>query len=218
MTIPSSAVYDERYRGDYRQQLAGFEIARYNALRHFVRRVLRLGPAGRVLDYGAGSGLHVDLWEELFPDGARYPRHAGRYWLLDAGGTSRHAGTFDVVVSVEVMEHVDDLRGYVRDIHGLLRPGGRFVWTTPCANPGSIEHIYSAITGGITPTGEGYRRWTWEDPTHVRRLKTAEIAGVLAAHGFEDVRFRFRSHLWSFLCTYAPTSRLTALRIFSGLL
>ena len=57
-----------------------------------------------------------------------------------------------------------------------------------------------------------YRRWTWEDPTHVRRLKTAEIADVLAAHGFEDVRFRFRSHLWSFLCTYAPTSRLTALR------
>ena len=228
MTIASSAVYDERYRGDYREQLAGFEIARWKALEHFVRRVVRPGLRPRVLDYGAGSGLHVELWERLFPGSElhfcdvsavamekfarKYPRHAGRYRLLDGIRASQQEGTFDLVVSVEVMEHVGDLHAYVRDIHRLLRPGGWFVWTTPCGNPGSIEHVYSALTGGIQATRDGYRRWAWEDPTHERRLRSREIEGVLLRCGFGDVRFRFRSHLFSFLCTYYATSRFAGIR------
>jgi hypothetical protein len=75
-------------------------------------------------------------------------------------------------------------------------------WTTPCANFFSIEHIISAITGKIEQTKEGYRRWTWEDPTHLRRLRSNEIESLLKQKDFSDVYFRFRSHFFSFVCTY----------------
>jgi 2-polyprenyl-3-methyl-5-hydroxy-6-metoxy-1,4-benzoquinol methylase len=223
-----SSVYDQRYSGDYREHLSGYEIARWEALDHFVTHVLKLASARKVLDYGAGSGLHVDLWEKIFPEAelhfcdissvamekfkAKYPRHADRYSLVCENQPDCYAGTFDVIASVEVMEHVEDLNLYLLDIRRLLKPGGMFVWTTPCANHLSIEHIFSLITGKIERTKEGFRRWQWEDPTHVRRLRSNEIESILRENGFWDVRFRFRSHFFSFICTYFPTQRLNGLR------
>jgi SAM-dependent methyltransferase len=216
-----SSIYDERYSGNYRDSLNAQEVARWRALEHFIRRVAKIGSARRVLDYGAGSGLHVELWEKVFPGAelhftdvssvakekfvAKYPRHAGRYVL----NTADHPdATFDAIVSVEVMEHVDDLDAYVRDVRRLLTPGGTFVWTTPCANAGSVEHVYSSVTGRVDATDEGYRRWRWEDPTHLRRLKTREIESFLRERGFTHVDFRLRSHVFSFVCTYFPVRRL----------
>lgn len=223
-----SSVYDQHYSGDYREHLSGYEIARWEALDHFINYVLKLGSAKKVLDYGAGSGLHVDLWEKVFPEAelhfcdistvamekfkAKYPRHADRYYLSPEHQPGCGDNTFDVIVSVEVMEHVEDLDSYLRDINRLLKPGGLFVWTTPCANRFSIEHVFSAITGKIERTKEGYRRWTWEDPTHLRRVRSNEIKGLLRENHFSDIRFRFRSHFFSFVCTYFPIRRAQHLR------
>lgn len=225
--MPGSSVYDQRYAGDYRERLSGYEIARWKALHHFVARIVKPASADTVLDYGAGSGLHVSLWESLFPKAdlsfcdispvamekfkEKYPRHGGRYFLVDGGVAGLPDESFDVVASVEVMEHVDDLGAYLQDIYRLLKPGGWFIWTTPCGNRFSIEHVFSLLTGKIARTPEGYRLWKWEDPTHVRRLRSKEIEGRLSEQAFADVRFRFRSHLFSFVCTYLPT------RLFQGL-
>ncbi len=221
---PLKDVYDQRYAGDYRHELSGHEVARWEALEHFATDVLALNGARRVLDYGAGVGLHVGLWDKIFPSAelsfcdissvaqdkfrARFPAHAEKYALIENGRAGFDDHTFDVVASVEVMEHVEDLAGYLGDIRRLLKPGGTFLWTTPCANEFSIEHALSKLAGRIEPTHEGYRRWSWEDPTHLRRLRSREIAEVLQRSGFEAPQFRFRSHLFSFLCTYAPPRRL----------
>jgi len=226
--VSISSVYDQRYLGNYRGNLSGFEIARWEALHHFITSVLKLGSVKKVLDYGAGSGLHINLWEKAFPGAElqfcdisqvamekfkkKYPRYADRYYLLYDNQLACSDNVFDTVVSVEVMEHVENLDLYLKDISRLLKPGGYFVWTTPCANYLSIEHIFSAITGKIERTEEGYRRWTWEDPTHLRRLRSNEIEDLLRQKDFSDVRFRFRSHFFSFVCTYVPTHRAQHLR------
>lgn len=218
--MSTSNIYDKRYSGDYREHLSGFEIARWKALEHFVNSILKPLGVKKVLDYGAGSGLHVGLWEKLFPEAelyfsdistvagekfkAKYPRHAERYFVISGNQTIDSDEFFDMVVSVEVMEHVEDLNDYLMSIHRLLKPGGLFVWTTPCANAFSIEHILSAITGMIVQTEEGYRKWKWEDPTHLRRLKSREIYCLLKNHGFLDIDFRFRAHLFSFASIYSP--------------
>ena len=221
-------VYDQRYSGDYRKHLSGYETARWEALDHFITYFMRLNSGKKVLDYGAGSGLHVRLWEKLFPKAelyfcdissvamekfkAKYVRHAEHYLLVDESQANFSNDTFDVIVSVEVMEHVEQLGSYLRDVHRLLKPGGRFVWTTPCANKFSIEHIFSAITRKIESVEEGYIRWKWEDSTHLRRLKSREIDNLLHECGFSDVQFRFRSHFFSFVCTYFPIRGLNRLR------
>lgn len=219
--------YDSRYANNYRSSLNGYEIARWKALDHFVTRALKLSSAQTVLDYGSGSGLHLELWEKIFPNaelsfcdispvamekfGAKHPRYAERYALVRDNVAGFPAGRFDVVVSIEVMEHVEHLIPYIKDIHRLLKPGGYYVWTTPCANACSVEHAFAFATSRIVPTPEGYRRWRWEDPGHLRRLKSREIRAILHGQGFSDVRFRFRAHLFSFLCTYILPKRFARL-------
>ena len=218
--LTQSSFYDEKYASGYRSGLSGYEFAREKAISHFITRVISITDPKRVLDYGAGRGLHVPLWRNLFPaaelflcDVSSIARQncietnnisEGNYRLIRQNRADFQAGTFDLILSIEVMEHVEDLSAYLSDIFYLLRPGGIFVFTTPCANAFSIEHIYALLTGKIDPTMEGYRRWRWEDPTHLRRMKSSEMRSQLLSTGFSGIEFRFRSQLFSFLCTYLP--------------
>jgi len=216
----SKHIYDKHYQGDYREYLTGFEIARWDALAHFIPVVLGKTDVGKVLDYGAGSGLYVPLWLKLFKNAelhccdisvvaldklkSKFPQLENNCNIVNEHQAQIDGNLFDVIVSVEVMEHVENLQSYIADIHRLLKPGGHFIWTTPCANILSIEHVIYSITGQIEFTDEGYRRWKSEAPIHVRRLKSEEAKQLLLESGFENVRFRFRSHFFSYVCTRFP--------------
>ena len=218
-------IYDKRYQDGYRQSLNGYEIARCKALEHLAKKVLKVKNSAKILDYGCGTGLHIDLWRDIFPDAdlhfcdissvaldtlkQRYPEYIAQCAEIAHRGATFEDGIFDVIVSVEVMEHVENLENYLNDICRLLKPGGLFVWTTPCGNRFSIEHIYSFFTGQIEKTAEGYRRWAWEEISHLRRLKSGEIKKKLQETGFPEVSFRFRAHLFSFLCTYVLKRHIT---------
>jgi len=211
-------VYNKRYEEGYRENLTGWEFARYAALEHVIKKVLKLGAVKKTLDYGCGSGMHVSLWQKSFPESdlyfgdisavalkqlnEKYPQYTQNCQEIVKDRLSYESNQFDVIVSVEVMEHVEDLKAYVREINRLLKPGGYFIWTTPCGNWFSIEHIFSFLTMNIEKTKEGYRRWKWEDSTHIRRLKTAEIKKILSENKYDRIGFRMRSHIFSFLCTY----------------
>ena len=49
-----------------------------------------------------------------------------------------------------------------------------------------------------------FEKWSWEDPTHVRRLESSEIDKILQKNGFSDTNYRFRSQFFSYICTYCP--------------
>jgi SAM-dependent methyltransferase len=210
--------YNQRFEGTYRETLTGFEVARWRALGHVIQRVIKNREARKILDYGCGSGAHVELWKKNYPHAdlwftdissvaleklaAKHPEYKARCKEIFQHRAPFEDGFFDAVVSVEVMEHVSNLSAYLDDIFRLLRPQGIFIWTTPCANPFSIEHIYALLTNRIQTTGEGYIRWKWEVAEgHLRRLKTTEIKALLQRVGFSDVDFRLRSHFFSFVCT-----------------
>lgn len=217
-------LYDKLYLSGYRESLYGFEIARWKALEHLIGKVLGLNNIKKALDYGSGSGLHVDLWKKVFPLAdlyfcdissvaleklvKRHPEFKLKCAEINENRALFDNEFFDVVVSIEVMEHVADLNNYLRDIYRLLKPEGIFIWTTPCANRFSIEHIYGKLTNRIEKTGEGYRRWKWDEKLLLRRLKSKEIKGKLQDIGFGYVGFRFRAHFFSFVCTHLFTGPL----------
>ena len=212
--------YDLRYSSDYREHLSGFEVARWDALSHFIPNIAGLKHAPKLLDYGSGSGLYAPLWKKLLPEtelhccdisivaleklSEKFPDLANRCYLVDGYHAKTDDEQFDAVISIEVMEHVEDAESYLHDIHRLLKPGGKFIWTTPCANHLSIEHIIYSLTGQIEQLDDGYRRWHAEADVHVRRFKSSEVKSLLHKTGFDEVNFRFRSHLFSYLGTRFP--------------
>ena len=220
----NNQLYDDMYLANYRSKLDGYEFARWKALDHLLKNVVKIEEPKKVLDYGSGSGLHIDLWKNIFPEAElffaeissvaldqlaeKYPEYKGNVQIITDDRTAFGDNSFDAILSVEVMEHVEDLQAYIKEIHRILKPGGFFIWTTPCGNSFSVEHVYSFLTFQIDKTKEGFRRWRWEAPSHVRRLKTSEIEKILLEIGFSKVGFKFRAHLFSFLCSKLGRTRI----------
>ncbi|MGM0608820.1 MAG: methyltransferase domain-containing protein [Candidatus Muiribacteriota bacterium] len=209
--------YNNRYSKDYREKLNGYEIARWEALFDVIKKYVKEPGNKKVLDYGCGSGLYVDLWKLFFNDenlvfcdisskalgilSQKYPEFKEKVSEIQKDKTLFDDNSIDLIVSIEVIEHVESFEKYIKEIYRILKPGGIFIWTTPCANILSVEHIYNIFTDNIEKTEEGYRRWKWEDKGHLRRFKSKEIKKLLNKKGFNKVNFRYRAHFFSFLCT-----------------
>ena len=80
-------------------------------------------------------------------------------------------GTLDAAVSANVLEHVSDDLGALRELHRVLRPGGRAAIVVP-AGPGLYDY-YDAFLG------------------HERRYARGELAGRARRAGFTVVREAF---------------------------
>ena len=97
-------------------------------------KVLELG-AGHLdftLNYlrpAAGEVVATDL-EPLFPADLQFPEGV-TFQKEDALDLSFDDETFDCVIALEVIEHVPDDHAFVREGIRVLRPGGKFVYTTP---------------------------------------------------------------------------------------
>jgi arsenite methyltransferase len=115
--------------------------------RRVVRASLALRPGDRVLDVGVGPGLlAAEMAAEVGPDGrvcgidisdgmlsvaaTRAEVIGGppiELGLASAGRIPHGPESFDVVVSTQVLEYVDDVPGALDEIRRVLRPGGRVV-------------------------------------------------------------------------------------------
>jgi len=101
----------------------------------------------RILDLGAGPGYlswkvdeflahrgidgrEVIIACDLFPEQFKYDRLTCEFG--DLSDRLRYAdGTFDIVLCMEVIEHVPDQKHLISEIARILKPGGRAIVTTP---------------------------------------------------------------------------------------
>jgi SAM-dependent methyltransferase len=126
----------------------------------------------RVLDFGAGTG---NLTRLLAREGREivafepFAEHAGilRERLGDEVSVTETLDRdgFDSVVCVNVLEHIEDDRGALADIHRTLRPGGFLLALVP-AHP---------VLYGANDRLSG----------HERRYTKSELGGKLEHAGFE---------------------------------
>ncbi len=103
-----------------------------------------LPKGARILDFGAGQGalsqrlhdlgysvLAVDIDAAQFKAGV--PFEALDFNRPDqvAAFHARHQGQFDLVLGVEIIEHIENPWQYVRDLKNLTKPGGWIIISTP---------------------------------------------------------------------------------------
>jgi 2-polyprenyl-3-methyl-5-hydroxy-6-metoxy-1,4-benzoquinol methylase len=98
------------------------------------------GTSGTLVDVGCGAG---DLWRAtrgrfargIGVDAIRYPDLPGevdfRQADLDRDPLPLDGATADVTAAVEIVEHLENPRAFMRELVRVTRPGGWIVVTTP---------------------------------------------------------------------------------------
>jgi SAM-dependent methyltransferase len=117
-----------------------FRSYKWLITRALARAVAAVGhhARGRVLDVGCGDKRLAQycLAQADLYIGLDHPAtFGGRPENVEVFGTALALpfpdGTFDTVVSFEVLEHVPDSRGMVAELQRVLKPGGRLILSTP---------------------------------------------------------------------------------------
>jgi 2-polyprenyl-3-methyl-5-hydroxy-6-metoxy-1,4-benzoquinol methylase len=93
----------------------------------------------RALELGAGSGalterLQAAGWQVTAADIANYFELNTEFIPIDFNDPNFHqklSSQFDLVTSVEVIEHLENPTAFLRSISRLLKPGGVAILTTP---------------------------------------------------------------------------------------
>lgn len=143
----------------------------------------RYFPSARaVLEIGCGTGYVLDRLRRAFPALVLYGTELfaeglvfARERLGDAAALTQADAThldfrdaFDVVGAFDVIEHIEDDRRVLENIHAALRPGGGLLLTVP-------QH-----------------QWLWSETDvaacHVRRYTRKELREKLETAGFEVLR------------------------------
>lgn len=183
--------------------------------------------AVRVLDAGTGFGQYayfiasefeharivaVDIKRNYLEDARRFVEQTAvrdRIEFAEADLTDLHVdNSFDLILSVDVMEHIEDDRSVFRNFERVLNPGGFVLINTPSDQGGSdvteLERE-SFIEEHVRP---GYNR--------------DELTGKLREAGFEITKAtytygRYGSRAWRLLIKW-PMQMLARTRLAFGLL
>lgn len=159
----------------------------------------RPGARGDVLDFGAGNGTVAALLAAMpevntvtAADLASYDGDAMppkvRWFRADLNEPlPLPADSFDLIVAVEIIEHLENPRAVAREWLRLLRPGGLLVMSTP-----NVECIRSLLAlvfrGHFLPFTEPWY------PAHITALTAADARRVLTEAGFHGVQVGYTDH------------------------
>ena len=110
-------------------------------------------PGPRVLDIGAGHGSMSQRLRDAEYEVSACDLHPENFQAegiecrrVNADGVLPYDdGSFDLVICIEVVEHLESHRRLFAEVRRVLRPEGRFVFTTP-----NIQSLKSRMTFLLT--------------------------------------------------------------------
>jgi len=141
--IPCKKTLVEYYSNNYERTsyLSPITISRYNEI---LDRFEDFKKTGKLLDIGAGYGFFLEIarqrgWDvygtELTDEAVNHCKEKGLKMFkgelqnIDFGDLE-----FDVIISIEVIEHINNPNEYLKKANEILRKGGKFYLTTPNYN------------------------------------------------------------------------------------
>lgn len=188
--------------------------------------------SGNVLEIGTGTGYGAEI---IAPSAASFTSidktRSEELGVMPANVVFVEAkvpplpfadATFDYVVSFQVIEHIRDDKEFVREVYRVLKPGGKFIVSTPnkpmslTRNPWHVrEYTASEFKALLSPFSvveargvEGNKR-VWEYYT-----KNAE--SVHRIMRFDVLRMQWRLPRWLLQIPYDIMNRLNRRKLHSA--
>jgi SAM-dependent methyltransferase len=135
--IPLEIQYARRYRTLWERHW--WWRARERFLVNWIERVRSQTPCRKILDVGCGDGLFFGALQRfgevhgIEPDRSLVtdPRWAARIEHTPLGPSYHGSASYDIVLMLDVLEHIEDDVGALRSAATALRPGGRLLLTVP---------------------------------------------------------------------------------------
>lgn len=189
-------VYDEGYwrsrapkdrgYGDYRAD-APLYLATYRRRMKVVRR--HFARPGRVLDVGCAAGYFLSVMRDqgwqvtgLEPSDAIRPQaeeRLGREHVRGGllGQVELEPGSFDLITMWDVIEHIPDVVGAIREVKRLLAPGGKFLIETQ-----DVSSLAARLLG---------KRWQhYKHAEHIYHFHPRTLADALGRGGLRVLENR----------------------------
>ena len=147
------------------------------------------------------AGYVVTQYSPDFPFGERHPTAGWRNENLEAQTFAD--GTFDVVVTLDVFEHLFHPRRAAREIARTLKPGGLCIMTVPVVQPsGQIQRRAELIDGEVrhlmpehyhgNPVGDGLALVTVDWSYAIGSYLAAQSGLPFAVHVIDDMSMGIR--------------------------
>jgi 2-polyprenyl-3-methyl-5-hydroxy-6-metoxy-1,4-benzoquinol methylase len=182
----------------YTYSAANSEASHQHLYPSVSRFLVNTPPGSLVLDAGCGNGSFIALFQDrnwqlhgsdLSPTGIEIARKTFpniNFFLADGQTLYQDflatVGQVDVVISTEVIEHVYDPRGFLRNCYDLLKPGGTIILTTPYH--GYLKNLLLAITGKM----DQHFTVLW-DHGHIKFWSRKTLETALKETGFTNIKF-----------------------------
>ena len=149
----------------------------------------------RAFDLGCGNGATSDFLSKLGFDvvgvdmsesGIEFARQAFPSCRFDVASAyddlAGNYGQFDLVVSLEVVEHLYDPRKFAARVFDLLKPGAPCMISTPYH--GYLKNVALAVSGNL----DKHFTALW-DGGHIKFWSIDTLGKLLAEVGFQDIKF-----------------------------
>ena len=191
--IKAQALY-AKYRDMRDETYLSEEKGRRLSARIILERIMKFKSGGRLLGIGCATGLLLDEagksgWETAGVELSRWAAKIAREKLKlavfeglleEAKYPVKH---FDVVVMMDVIEHLPDPGGTLREVRNILKPDGILCVSTP-----DVGSLASRLLRA---------KWWGVRLAHIFYFSRQSLAGMLDAAGFEIIACRSHVRIFS---------------------
>jgi SAM-dependent methyltransferase len=184
-TNPDSWVY-----GDYAPNPESRDLVGLKA--RWILDRLPAGAAPTVLDYGSGEGKHLHLVRKVKPRArlvgvdVRDTHTKVDFEFHRVAGDAAlpfDADTFDLVISCDVLEHVESIERSLDEIRRVLRPGGAFIGFVPVEGGPGPHAFFRLFDPNI------YR----DTKDHINAYRRSELVAWMSSR-FRIVKLAYSYH------------------------
>lgn len=187
-----AAIYDADYflGGDTEEARQKRMQMKQDTARLFLEQLqaYRGQNGGRLLEIGCGQGELLIAAEKMGYDvfGTEFSEHAaeiardrlqnGEVQVGDITSLALPAGSFDVIINVDVIEHTRDPQAFTAAIRRLLKPGGVLMIVTI-----SLDTWTARLLG---------QNWMEFKTEHLTYFSDGALSSLLARHDFGEIKLQ----------------------------